>query len=547
VKSMQERDARPLTGGDRLTGEQTGTDPSAAVSPVFSPDSQSIAFQAGGGLRRIAVSGGSAVPIIQTSGTVYGVAWAEDGIYYVEPSNRAIDGPNRLRRVSPSGRDVLTLAESKNDEQFFGPQPLPQGRGVLITRVKGLATSRWDQAQVLVLLPSGESRVVVESGSDGRYLPNGVLSYSTGGIVFGAPFDLNLLRMTAPPAPIVDGVTRGFPTTSASQYSVSSSGTLAYVPGPLVDSSAGRSLGIFGTDGSAVLLSEKPDQYEFPRASHDGKHLAVDAYDGREGSIWILPLDDSSDRRRLPGGGINRFPIWSPDDRQLAFQSDSHGAHGIFWQASDARGSAQRITTAEAGIEQIPAVWAPDGASILFEQVKDGRYSLWSADVKSGKQVPLIERQSQAPLTPAFSPNGKWLAYHTRDISNGSARDTVWVRPFPVTTDAWEVSSEGSSHHPVWLANDELLMVVGAGQIVVRGIKTLSGVEVGKSRVLALTVPTSPPATFRSFDLLPNGHIVSNAEQGLRPSGAAGAASLAGIDVVQNWFEEVKQKVQRAR
>jgi hypothetical protein len=69
----------------------------------------------------------------------------------------------------------------------------------------------------------------------------------------------------------------------------------------------------------------------------------------------------------------------------------------------------------------------------------------------------------------------------------------------------------------------------------------LSGIEVGKSRVPALTVPTLPPASFRPFDLLPNGHIVSNAEQAFRLTGAAGAASLAGIDVVQNWFEEVKQ------
>jgi hypothetical protein len=195
-------------------------------------------------------------------------------------------------------------------------------------------------------------------------------------------------------------------------------------------------------------------------------------------------------------------------------------------------------------VEQIPSVWTRDSATILFERLKGGSYSLWSVDIRTGRQAPLFEAQSPTPLTPALTQDNKWLAYHTRDVLNGGVRDTVWIRPFPITPDRYEVSSEGTSHHPLWIAGGrELLFVIGAGQIVTREIRMSGTLEVGKSLTTAFTAPTQPPASLRPFDLLPDGHLVSDAEQASRSQGVAGVAALTSIDIVQNWFEELKARV----
>ena len=348
VKAMDQRDARPLTDGAL-----------AIVSPVFSPDSQSIAYWAASAINRVAVVGGSSIPLTSAPLTVFGMHWADDGIYYSESSTSALDGPSRIRKLSPSGGLPSTLAESPAGEGLYGPWPLPGGRGVLITQAKGIAANRWDTAQVIAVLPSGERRVLVDGASDGRYLPNGWLTYSIGGVVFGAPFDLDTLRLTRAAVPVLEGVGRASPTSGASQYAVSNAGTLAFVPGPAALPRGGRSLARFSMDGTAVPLNVALDQYEFPRVAPDGKRLAVGTNDGKEASIWIVSIDGSPDRRRLTTSGRSRFPIWSPDGRRVAFQSDGPGESGISWQASDGSGRAEPILKSPAGTEVHPGAVEP--------------------------------------------------------------------------------------------------------------------------------------------------------------------------------------------
>ena len=245
--------------------------------------------------------------------------------------------------------------------------------------------------------------------------------------------------------PILEGVARGYPASGVTQYSVSSTGTLVFVPGPATVPQGGRSLAAFSMDGGIAPLSATFDQYEFARVSPDGKRIAVGANNGVEASIWVVTVDGSTDRRRLATGGRNRFPIWSPDGQRVAFQSDGQGDRGIFSQAADSGGASQRLTTAEANTEHIPSVWIDKGRTLLYEVVKGGRYSLWLADLSTRKQSVIIDAQSVAAMTPTLSHDGKWLAYHTRLPiggsgsgglrDNGGLRDTVWVRPYPLNAD----------------------------------------------------------------------------------------------------------------
>jgi hypothetical protein len=370
---------------------------------------------------------------------------------------------------------------------------------VLVTVANGIAASRWDSAKIILLLPNGERRTLIEGGSDGRYLPTGHLAYAIGGVVFAKPFDLNTLTTTGPAIPVLEGVGRGYPASGAAQYSVSKDGTLFYVPGPPTLPEGGRSLAVYSLDGPTAALDARIDQYEFPRVSPDKRQVAMGS-NGAEANIWTYVLDGKADRRRVTVGGRSRFPVWSLDGKRIAFQSDREGDRGIFWQAADGSGRAERLTTADSGTSHVPSAWTRDGR-LLFEVLKDGHYTVSALTLRTGRISPLFTDSSPSPLTPTLSPDGKWLAYHTQDPGDARAatprprRDSVWIRPFPITTDVFEVSSEGTSHHPLWLdGGRRLLYIIGAGQVVARDIGLASSPELGPARQLSsLAMSTQPP------------------------------------------------------
>jgi len=308
---------------------------------------------------------------------------------------------------------------------------------------------------------------------------------------------------------------------------------------------------MFARDGTSTALTLPVDAYEFPRVSPDGTRLTVATNNGRDAIVWVYNLDGRADRRRLTVGGRNRFPIWSPDGRRIAFQSDRDGDKGIFWQAADGSGSAERLTKPDGGAEHIPLAFA--GATLVFEVLSDNAYRLSSTSLAGRNATAVPGIQSASPITATISPDGKWLAYHTQEQGSTDAyargsRDTVWVRPFPITPELYEVSSEGTSHHPVWSRDGgELLYIVGAAQVSARAITTKPTFALGKPRSLdSLLMPTQPPgAESRSFDVLADGRVISDAEPLLRPDSVTATSRSTEIAVVLNWLEELSAKMQR--
>jgi len=541
IHSMDEKDARALTE----TGE------GGVVTPAFSPDSRFVVFWQRGVLSKVPATGGTPVRVAATSvSTPYGVTWSGDEILFADFPG----GPNtrsRIMRVSAEGGTAEIVAEAAAGELFYGPQRLPGG-AILVTVAKTIVDSaipnRWDQARVAARLPSGEERLIVQGGSDGRYVAPDHIVYALGGIVFAVPFDVSRLQPTGPAVAVIEGVSRsGGSVTGVAQMTISRSGTLAYVPGPALFAGANRSLALFARDGSVTPLTVPTDAYELLRVSPASDRIVVATNDPRESTVWLYDLAGRADRRRLTIGGRNRFPIWSGDGQRIAFQSDRDGDRGIFWQAIGG-GGAVRLTRAEAGTEHIPGTWSADGGTLLFEVAGNQAYALWAYTLRTRTSAPIGDIRSRTPITPALSPDGKWLAYHTQELvsvddTSRGVRDTVWVRPFPLTSDLYPVASEGTSHHAVWSRDGyELIYIIGAGQIASRDITLTPSFSVGKARLLdSLLMPTQAPSAQRSFDTLAGGRMVSDSDPLL--DGVSGTARTSEIDVVLNWVDELSTRV----
>ena len=98
---------------------------------------------------------------------------------------------------------------------------------------------------------------MIDGGSDGRYVPTGHLLYAVGGRLFAVPFDVQRLEVTGEPVPVIEGVRRGNTpevNPGVAHVSISSTGTLIYVPGPVSPTEDEQELARVDSKGGIELL-----------------------------------------------------------------------------------------------------------------------------------------------------------------------------------------------------------------------------------------------------------------------------------------------------
>ena len=141
--------------------------------------------------------------------------------------------------------------------------------------------------------------------------------------------------------------------------------------------------------------------------SPDGRTIVFDIL----GDIYTVPSTGGDAAQLTRGLAYNRYPIWSPDGRQIAFISDGSGANRL--NVMNADGSGERTVNLsgkqmlhgdelyqddEFPMECVPA-WTPDGQ---FIAVEDSLYHLAGGVVKLPQDI---------RCNVQFSKNGKYIYY----------------------------------------------------------------------------------------------------------------------------------------
>ena len=526
LRSLAELEARPIPG------IESATVAGAALSPVYSPDSRSIAFAWGQDrtIKRIATTGGAAVTVSSLEANPFGLTWGADGIVF--------DQPKGVFRVSANGGKPELLVPAGSNELMYRPQVLPDGQTLLFTTATGGsgAADTWEKARIVAhSLKSGQRKILIEGGTAGQYLPTGHIAYALRGVVFAVPFDLRRLAVTGGPVPLVEGVRIDGAT---AHFSFSQTGSLVYVPGPVSGSAAQQNdLALLDRKGTVEPLKLPAGQYETPRVSPDGKGVAFGSDDGKEQIVWIYDLSGASSMRQLTFGGKNRFPIWSADGQRVAFQSDRDGDLGIFWQPADGNGTAERLTKPEQGTSHRPESWSPDSRRMLMTVTRGPNVSLWILSLDDKKVAPFAAVQSSQPINATFSPDGRWVAYQSTETGTYQ----VFTQPFPPTGAKYQISKT-SGFYPLWSRDGkELSYIPGFGQLGVVNVTTQSSFTFTN----LVTVPRGAlvvrgPDFERNYDVAGDGRIV-----GVVPGSQtqSGTQTSPQVQVVLNWFEDVRQRV----
>ena len=435
--------------------------------PFFSWDGKWVAFFAGGKLKKVAVGGGPMVTLCDVLAG-RGGSWGEDEMIVFTPHQNA---GARLMRVPAAGGVPEPVSKMATEEVTHRwPQVLPGVVGILYTAASS-STGPFDVANAVIQpLPTGEPKVVQTNAASARYLASGHLVFVRAGTLFAAPFDLQRLQATGAAVPFVEGLSYARDT-GAAQFTFSDTGALAYVPGGV--SERERAMDWLNRSGQSTSLRSTAAPWGSPAFSPDGTRLALAIGPQGNRDIWLLDWRRDVIQRLTLDGADHQRPTWTPDGQRIAFYSDRNVQHvrNIYWQRVDGTGEVQRLTEGQAN--QAPGSWHPGGRFLAFYQADAETQNdvmvlpLESDDTGGwtpGKPIVFVQTGAQEQA-PAFSPDGRWLAY----TSDETGRQEIFVRPFPGPGGAWQVSTNGGDlaawsrtrRELIYRAPDNRLMIAG--------------------------------------------------------------------------------------
>jgi Tol biopolymer transport system component len=506
-----------------------------ARDPFFSPDGQWLGYFADGKLKKIAVQGGAAVTLCDAPGD-RGGSWGEDGTIVFEPDNRAA-----LSKVSSAGgtpQPLTTLDKQAGEITQRWPQVLPGGKAVLFT--SNTHANNFEDSEIVVYsIASGQRKTVQRGGFYARYLPSGHLVYMHEGTLFAVPFDLQRLTMTGQPAPILEGVLAA-PGLAGAQFSFSETGNLVYVTGEGISTA---SIYWMDREGKFTPLREALANYTNPVFSPDGKRLALQIYDGKRPDIWVYEWERDTLTRLTFAGEANAYPAWTPDGQRITYSSqEKGGSYNLWWIRADGAGDAQRL--AESNQPQYADSWRPDGKVLAFTQTNPGT----SNDVltlpmegneksgwKPGEPKPFVN-SAFAEGEPAFSPDGRWLAYQSTESGNIE----VYVRPFPSPGGKWQISTDGGDL-PKWSRNGKEFFYRTSDSKIMVVTYSASGdsFHADKPQLWSPGQFADRGVGGSNFDLHPDGKRFAV----LKTPGTGQAAGVNKVNFILNFFDELRSKV----
>jgi Tol biopolymer transport system component len=158
-------------------------------------------------------------------------------------------------------------------------------------------------------------------------------------------------------------------------------------------------------------------------AAADGKIVfTAKTNDGR--TIWEMDANGGNQRQLTPPQKDveDRQVSITADNRFLIFDSNRSGSAEI-WRANR-DGSDLRTLTNGGGNSQ-PAV-SPDGSSVIYVALRDGKYGLRRVSIDGGEPIPITTENS---TWPAISPDGRFIAFAGGSSNENSSR-VINVIPF---------------------------------------------------------------------------------------------------------------------
>lgn len=441
----------------------------AAPPPFWSPDSRFIAFDAGGALKKIEVTGGLAQTICVIRNPAIGGTWNRQGVILF---GNVTGGVQRVVDGGGDPEPVTTLDATRGENAHLAPVFLADGRHFLYLRasrarpeMNGIFVGSLDasptEQSVERLLATTTSVVYARATSNGR--PQ--VLFLRDGNLMTQDLDESRLVLAGTPALVRERVHSYLDTATVS---VSDTGTIVYKGAePYAElqwsDRRGRPAGRAAEAGLFHGLSISPD----------GTRAAVARVNPQatsHASMTLLDLADGTLRQLVSPSG-HEAAVWSPDGSEVALAQGT--TDGVILAASTRGTGTTRPIVSMPATRVAPSSWSPNGQLLLIVRVDPRTNSdLWVVSSAGGAQPEPFLRgaaaESQGQFYPGPKEAARWVAFTTND----SGRDEVQVCAFPDGGNPTRVSEAGG-HSPRWRRDGgELFFIAADGMLMAAAVST---------------------------------------------------------------------------
>ena len=417
---------------------------------------------------------------------------------------------------------------------------LPDGKTLLFTNA---FSERGADDQIAVQsLNSGERKVLFK-GVGARYLPTGHIVYALPNNninnLFAVPFNLAKLEVTGGPVSILESV---------GEIAFSESGTLVYVSQPAVAAgaasatSSARTLVWVDRQGKEEPVGAAPDAYEELKISPDGTKVALTINE----AIWIWDIAHKTPTKLTFDKSGDNNPIWTPDGKRIVFNFTSGGGLGgrVYWKSADGIGEDELLASKPDRLI-LPSSFSRDGKTLVSSEIHLAPLGsdIGMLSMEGKREMKQLLQEKNWEVEPQISPDGRYVAYQ----SDESGKGEIYVRTFPdVNKGKWQVSSSGGNS-PLWSPDGRELFYRSGDATMAVEVETEPTFKRGNPKALFQGTyfwpPVFPKSVITPWDIHPNGKKFLM----IKPAASTGAASTEvgsrKINIVLNWFEELKQRV----
>ena len=489
--------------GARLVPRSEG-----AKNPFFSPDGQWVGFFGRDGLYKVSTTGGAPSKISEGPSTGRGAHWAaDDTIVYSDLV--------RVWRVPAAGGTPELLLE-RDDLLVFFPQVLPGEKDVLLVA----ATPGARLGSVLSLgLDTGELSPIpgLAGARRAAYLPSGHLLYETAsGEIWASRFDPTSLRLTSPPALILEDIEAS--ADSGGLSAVSASGTVVYAP----RGEAGHLVWV-DREGRVENAAADPGRFRFPRLDPNGHRVVVATTTLQaRGELRLIDFDRGGNTRLT----IGDYQIWTPDGEALTAINVPALAITMI-----PVGQPLDTTVLDGAGSNVPGGWSGDGRLHVYYKIDPvTNRDIWVVS-RDGNAEPFLVTPANE-RTPRFSPDGRFIVY----VSDESGRDEIYVRNYPGGEQRATIST-GGGREPVWSPVGSEIFYRNGQQMLAVAITPGERLEVGAPQLLFEGRFTFHPSGLPNYDVAPDGQrflmLTDNSPTELR--------------VIENFGEMIEERLAEAR
>ena len=385
---MDSLEVRPLPGSE--TGD-------TAPPPFWSPDGRFVAFDAGGKLKKVDITGGLPQTLcdLPRGSVAVGGSWNRDGDIIFGN----FGGLLHVRETGGAAAPITTLDPSRKEEFHLLPTFLPDGRHFVYLRVSpsapeaggtyiGTLDAKPEAQSAQRLMPYAVGVTYAASVDSGP----GRLLFLREGTLMAQPFDAVRLALAGEPVPVAERV-GSF--RDGAYFSASANDVLVYRN---VDTDS--QLTWYDRQGAVSGRASEPGGFRGVALSPDGARAVAsrtNPVDTTKADLWLFDFSRGSAATRLTlGTGLAEFPVWSRDGKRIVFTFNNSSLREAL---ASGEGDEEELLRSESSGGLWANSWSPDGRDPSIRQVRRIRPGPGQYRSRGNS-----ERRSQAGAVPARRP-----------------------------------------------------------------------------------------------------------------------------------------------